>query len=244
MLRDVGQREYRLLAGTEKGESPFFAPDGEWIRARDTTAVPTSNADIAPTIMHLMGLTPAPSMTGRVLAEVLRSRRGSNRPRVRRDSVQVCQSLTGTDITELRVTLQRSCVGATMYADSTVTRRTVHGEAIGFLQAREDAVGHPPPRLGNPAEVGEDVLYRTGEQIGRREGAKIGDHHTLHREPTWHEFHPYPPVFLCRADPDEERDEDQDGIGEQADESEHNGQQLPEPRRDVCGARVIHARGQ
>ena len=141
-----------LLAGTEKGESPFFAPDGEWIRARATTAVPTSNADIAPTIMHLMGLTPAPSMTGRVLAEVLRSRRGSNRPRVRRDSVEVCQSLTGTDVTEFRVTLHRSCVGATMYADSTVTRRTVHGEAIGFLQAREDAVGHPPPRLGNPAE--------------------------------------------------------------------------------------------
>ncbi len=30
-LRDVGQREYRLLAGTEKGESPSFSPDGEWI---------------------------------------------------------------------------------------------------------------------------------------------------------------------------------------------------------------------
>lgn len=30
-LRDVGQREYRLLVGTEKGESPSFSPDGEWI---------------------------------------------------------------------------------------------------------------------------------------------------------------------------------------------------------------------
>jgi len=31
VLRDVGQREYRLLAGTEKGESPSFSPDGNWI---------------------------------------------------------------------------------------------------------------------------------------------------------------------------------------------------------------------
>jgi serine/threonine-protein kinase len=30
-LRDVGQREFRLLVGTEKGDSPVFSPDGEWI---------------------------------------------------------------------------------------------------------------------------------------------------------------------------------------------------------------------
>jgi Tol biopolymer transport system component/tRNA A-37 threonylcarbamoyl transferase component Bud32 len=30
-LRDVGQREYRLLAATESAESPSFSPDGEWI---------------------------------------------------------------------------------------------------------------------------------------------------------------------------------------------------------------------
>ena len=29
--RAAGQREYRLLAGTESGESPSFSPDGEWI---------------------------------------------------------------------------------------------------------------------------------------------------------------------------------------------------------------------
>ena len=29
--RDAGQREYRLLPGTENGESPSFSPDGEWI---------------------------------------------------------------------------------------------------------------------------------------------------------------------------------------------------------------------
>ena len=30
-LRDVGQREYRMLPNTESGESPAFSPDGEWI---------------------------------------------------------------------------------------------------------------------------------------------------------------------------------------------------------------------
>jgi len=30
-LRDVGQREYRLLTGTDRAESPSFSPDGEWI---------------------------------------------------------------------------------------------------------------------------------------------------------------------------------------------------------------------
>src|SRR5688500_9180513 len=29
--RDAGQREYRVLAGTESGESPSFSPDGDWI---------------------------------------------------------------------------------------------------------------------------------------------------------------------------------------------------------------------
>jgi len=29
--REAGQREYRLLAGTEGGESPSFSPDGEWL---------------------------------------------------------------------------------------------------------------------------------------------------------------------------------------------------------------------
>jgi serine/threonine-protein kinase len=31
MLRDAGQREYRLLSGTAAGESPSFSPDGDWI---------------------------------------------------------------------------------------------------------------------------------------------------------------------------------------------------------------------
>jgi len=30
-VRDAGQREYRVLPGTQSGESPTFSPDGEWI---------------------------------------------------------------------------------------------------------------------------------------------------------------------------------------------------------------------
>jgi serine/threonine-protein kinase len=30
-VREAGQREYRLLRGSEKGESPSFSPDGQWI---------------------------------------------------------------------------------------------------------------------------------------------------------------------------------------------------------------------
>ena len=33
--------------------------------------VPTGNVDIAPTLLHLLGLAPAPTMTGRVIAEGL-----------------------------------------------------------------------------------------------------------------------------------------------------------------------------
>jgi serine/threonine-protein kinase len=31
MVRDAGQREYRLFPGTQEAESPSFSPDGEWI---------------------------------------------------------------------------------------------------------------------------------------------------------------------------------------------------------------------
>jgi Tol biopolymer transport system component len=37
--REAGQREYRLLSGTEDGESPSFSPDGEWLVYQDGGAL-------------------------------------------------------------------------------------------------------------------------------------------------------------------------------------------------------------
>jgi arylsulfatase A-like enzyme len=45
---------------------------GPDFRERAVSDVPTSNVDIAPTLLRLLGLPPAPSMTGRVISEALR----------------------------------------------------------------------------------------------------------------------------------------------------------------------------
>ena len=45
---------------------------GPDFRQRAVSDVPTSNVDIAPTLLRLLGLPPAPSMTGRVISEALR----------------------------------------------------------------------------------------------------------------------------------------------------------------------------
>ena len=46
---------------------------GPDVREHATSAVPTANVDIAPTVLHLLGLPIPPSMTGRVIEEALRS---------------------------------------------------------------------------------------------------------------------------------------------------------------------------
>ena len=46
---------------------------GPDFRERTRSRVPTSNVDIAPTILKLMGLAPLPSMAGRSIDEALRS---------------------------------------------------------------------------------------------------------------------------------------------------------------------------
>src|SRR5580765_3688946 len=45
---------------------------GPDFRERAVSEVPTGNVDIAPTLLRLLGLPPAPSMTGRVISEALR----------------------------------------------------------------------------------------------------------------------------------------------------------------------------
>lgn len=46
---------------------------GPDFREHATSDVPTANVDIAPTLLHLLGMKPAPTMTGRVIEEALRS---------------------------------------------------------------------------------------------------------------------------------------------------------------------------
>ena len=50
---------------------------GPDIRERATSAVPTSNVDVAPTLLRLLGMPVPPTMTGRVIEEALRSERGA-----------------------------------------------------------------------------------------------------------------------------------------------------------------------
>jgi arylsulfatase A-like enzyme len=45
---------------------------GPDFREHEVSEVPTANVDIAPTLLHLLGLPPAPTMTGRILSEGLR----------------------------------------------------------------------------------------------------------------------------------------------------------------------------
>ena len=45
---------------------------GPDLREHAVSDVPTANVDIAPTLLHLLGMAPAPTMTGRVMREALR----------------------------------------------------------------------------------------------------------------------------------------------------------------------------
>jgi predicted AlkP superfamily pyrophosphatase or phosphodiesterase len=92
-----------------------FLAAGPDFRRGDTTDVPSANSDIAPTILAVLGLKPAPSMTGRVLRELWG--RGSGRPTVRRAEISTSAALA--DGSRYALTLYSSIVGETRYLDST-----------------------------------------------------------------------------------------------------------------------------
>jgi arylsulfatase A-like enzyme len=90
---------------------------GPDFRERATSDVPTANADIAPTLLRLLGLPAAPSMTGRVIEEGLRN--GRPAPAVTR-SVETAKTSDGGYV----LTAQISTVAGRRYVDSTsVTRK-------------------------------------------------------------------------------------------------------------------------
>ena len=94
---------------------------GHDIRERATSAVPTSNVDIAPTLLRLLGMPVPPTMTGRVIDEALRSGRGPapgaaggpTAPSTRRD---VSARLSDGSY---RVDAHVSVVGESRYLDET-----------------------------------------------------------------------------------------------------------------------------
>ncbi len=101
---------------------------GPHIRRASKTAVPTSNADIVPTILHLLGMPVPGSLTGRVMHEVLRTGPASSAVPVTRDSVSA--QVPATVVRPgYRVTLYRSRVATAMYVDSTVTTRPAQNRA-------------------------------------------------------------------------------------------------------------------
>jgi len=91
---------------------------GPDFRERAMSDVPTSNVDIAPTLLRLLGLPTAPTMTGRVIEEGLRN--GRPAPAVTR-STETVKTPDGSYVLAARI----STVSGYRYLDSTsVTRKT------------------------------------------------------------------------------------------------------------------------
>jgi arylsulfatase A-like enzyme len=72
---------------------------GPDFRERTTSAVPTSNVDIAPTLLHLLGMPAPPTMTGRVIQEGLRAGPADAAIRVERVSETVKTPDGGYELT-------------------------------------------------------------------------------------------------------------------------------------------------
>jgi predicted AlkP superfamily pyrophosphatase or phosphodiesterase len=89
---------------------------GPDFRERATSDAPTSNVDIAPTLLRLLGLPAAPSMTGRVIEEGLRN--GRRVPAVTR-SKETVKTSDGSYV----LTANISTVGSYRYLDYTSVNR-------------------------------------------------------------------------------------------------------------------------
>lgn len=84
------------------------------------SSVPSGNIDIAPTLCHLFGLKPAPSMSGRVLTELLRDGPASDSIRAGRT---VHRATTSWEGGRYEVELHKVRVGTTDYVEFTQTKR-------------------------------------------------------------------------------------------------------------------------
>lgn len=100
-----------------------FVAAGPHIRQGISASLPSSNADIVPTILHLLGVSDSTGMTGRPLRELLNSTRRAVLPRVYRDSIVASHDLTSS-MMRYRTVAYRTRVGTSWYFDSTKTSRT------------------------------------------------------------------------------------------------------------------------
>ncbi len=89
---------------------------GPDFREGSTSDLPTANVDIAPTLLKLLGLAPAPSMTGRVIEEGLR---GSAPVPPKREDREV----VATSDRRYTLTAYFSIVGTSRYLDFTEVKR-------------------------------------------------------------------------------------------------------------------------
>lgn len=93
---------------------PLIA-SGPAFRRSYESALPTSNIDIVPTILHIMNLPVATSMDGRVMDELLRSS-GKQKPAVVKETLEAS---VNRDWGSYHIKLHRSRVGKQQYVDFT-----------------------------------------------------------------------------------------------------------------------------
>ena len=91
---------------------------GPDFREHEVSDVPTGNADLAPTLLRLLGMPPAPTMTGRVIEEGLRS--GPAIASVRVDRVD---EMVRTPDGSYELTAHISIAAGRRYLDSTDVKR-------------------------------------------------------------------------------------------------------------------------
>jgi hypothetical protein len=92
---------------------------GPDFRERTVSSVPTANVDLAPTLLRLLGLPPAPSMTGRIIEEALRNGRPPSSVKVERRNETV-RSPDGS----YELSAHISAVGPYRYFDYSEVKRT------------------------------------------------------------------------------------------------------------------------
>ena len=94
----------------------FFAIKGPGIKTSTVSTVPSSNVDLAPTVLHILGFPQSNTMDGRILTEALLS---TPPP----DSTEVTHEVLTAQTNRYTVMLDRSIVDGYAYVDGTRVRR-------------------------------------------------------------------------------------------------------------------------